>query len=459
MPRIVRDQLGAPLVLDMNVGESVIVSRYEQAVKIVLRRVREHVQPDLWLVTNESRALFAWAELEMEVDGVPLVLKVRPYELPADAAGLRLYGELTRSLCDAAELVPVGPFDHDARVSVGKAGEPWFSSEWAFPLLKYRWHSSSYRNTWNSLVPYNLLYHHRGEDFGAIPDVIPVQACHAGEVVQCPDDDAEASNAIVVRGNDGWETTYSHMNLESILPSIRHGKRLARGERIGSTGETWRGQRRQHMDPHLHVGGAWQGHKLSCYPALVEAYLRDYPDELVAMAGGHAFTLPGRPITLDGTRSIDRTSATPFRSVWNTSDGQEIQGPVHERVYETPGHYVERLTICSPDGHCDFDHLQVRVYDPARGPGDDQALAYGWCYHSPVRGIRPGDEVVFWSRLIGSAAPAEIDFGDGSPLRPIADECQHRFRNPGSYDVRLRTRSLAGHPFETAMKVVVEDDT
>lgn len=459
MPRIVRDQVGSPLVVDMNVGESTVVNRHDRAVEIMLRHVREHVHPDRWLVANERRVLFAWAAVELEVDGIPRVLEVRPYELPIEVAGLRVYGELTRSLCDAAELVPVGPFDHDVRISIGTAGEPWFSGEWAFPLREYRWHASSYRNTWNALVPYNLHYHHRGEDFGAIPDVIPVQACHAGEVVQCPGDAAEGSNSVVLRGDDGWETTYSHMNLESILPSVRPGNRLPRGRRIGTTGETWRGQRRQHIDPHLHVGGAWQGHKLSCYPALVEAYLRDYPDELLAVAGGHAFTLPGQPITLDGTRSIGRTSDTSFRKVWTTSDGRQVEGPVHERVYDAPGHYVERLTIYAADGAWDFDHLQVRVYDPERGPGDDQALAYGWCYHTPVRGIAPGDDVLFWSRMRGAATPVEIDFGDGSPPRIIAGECQHRYRRPGYYDVRLRSRSLAGHPFETAMKVVIEDES
>ena len=136
-----------------------------------------------------------------------------------------------------------------------------------------------------------------------------------------------------------------------------------------------------------------------------------------------------------------------------------VAGAVAERRYASPGHYVERLDVFDKKGQADFDHLQVRVYDPTRGPGSEQALAYGWCYHTPVRGIRPGDEVVLWNRLEGCVEPTVMDVGDGTAPAVVGSTAVHRFRAPGRYDVRFRSRSALGHPFETAMKVVVEHDS
>ncbi len=68
-----------------------------------------------------------------------------------------------------------------------------------------------------------------------------------------------------------------------------------------------------------------------------------------------------------------------------------------ERVtvqYDRPGLYTEALQVTGPDGAP--DRYFVRVYEASR----DREVAYGWAYHFPVRGIRPGAPVLFWNRLL-----------------------------------------------------------
>ena len=43
-----------------------------------------------------------------------------------------------------------------------------------------------YNNTWSGLVPFNLLYYHRGEDYGAIPDLLEVVSSIDGKIVSTP---------------------------------------------------------------------------------------------------------------------------------------------------------------------------------------------------------------------------------------------------------------------------------
>ena len=62
---------------------------------------------------------------------------------------------------------------------------------------------------------------------------------------------------------------------------------------------TWAGRKSQTRDPHLHVDFILPDTKLSSYPLIVEAYLRDYlqvriydPDHPREMAYGRFFSYP-----------------------------------------------------------------------------------------------------------------------------------------------------------------------
>jgi hypothetical protein len=79
----------------------------------------------------------------------------------------------------------------------------------------------------------------------------------------------------------------------------------------------------------------------------------------------------------------------------------------------------------------DRHFVQVRVFDEAQRVAD---LSYGSAYYSPVRAISPVTEVLFWNRQVGTIAPVDIDFGDGSPRGTIDRELKHTYKNRGNYN-------------------------
>ncbi len=87
-----------------------------------------------------------------------------PFQMPASAEGLRIYVENTRQWAQQAEFEAIENFTKDARFSVCAANESWGPTTLRFPIEHYRLRSAPYNNTWSSLVPYNQLYYHRGEE-------------------------------------------------------------------------------------------------------------------------------------------------------------------------------------------------------------------------------------------------------------------------------------------------------
>ena len=206
------------------------------------------------------------------------------------------------------------------RFSALPAGAAWGPEDLVFPIAGYRWRSAVYNNTWSALVPYNLLYYHRGEDYGAIPDLLDVVAVRAGEVVFSPVSTPQSSNLLTILSADGQAISYCHMNIESIRPDLVPGKWVAAGDKLAKTGETWDGRRCQDWDPHLHIEfedrqdaeSSGRETLYSPYPFLVQAYLRTYPDPV---AGGRRWVClrftgrqnPSRRLTVFSTpRGEDR---------------------------------------------------------------------------------------------------------------------------------------------------------
>jgi len=103
------------------------------------------------------------------------------------------------------------------RFSAVAEGESWGPDTFQFPIKEYHWRSASYNNTWSSLVPYNKLYYHRGEDYGAIPDKLDIQAPITGTVIQSPLPNGDGkSNALIIQNRQGFTVRIAHMNTETI---------------------------------------------------------------------------------------------------------------------------------------------------------------------------------------------------------------------------------------------------
>lgn len=441
-----------PSLLELNVGESADVLTAHGARKVTLLGVEHDWQPDLWCTENPRRETISAARVRVKVAGVPATLVARPYALPQAVNGVRLYVEVTRQWAHEVHYNPMTDIACDVRLSALDAETAWGPQDLRFPIRGYRWRCSAYQNTWGSLVPHNVFYYHRGDDFGAIPDRLDVLSPMAGVVLESPLPGGNGKSNGISIGEGDYAWCLAHMNIETIDPSLTVGCRVEAGRRLGMTGCTWNGSRSQHYDPHLHTDLKRRGSYVSSYPFLVQAYLRDYPDSALAAAGGRAYALPGGSVALDGTRSVARPGRRITAWRWGLHDGRRVDDARAAVSFERPGLYPQVLTVTADDG-CEYsDVLQVRVFDPERG----RDMVTGFAYYTPLRGIHPGSEVLFWNRLRNTRTPVMIDFGDGSPAQPVGDEIRHAFGRVGFYLVTLSSTGPGDAPVAIKLPLVVD---
>lgn len=446
-----------PVMFELDRGEerevSVVGPDGEVRRRVRLVGVEESRWPNWHLADAPGHEVMRGAEVKVEVGGVGATLRARAFELPRVVHGLRLYVETTRGWATTPQLDPMRGVKREVRFSCVAEGAAWGPVELRFPIRNFRWQANTYHNTWGALVPYNLLYYHRGEDFGAIPDELEVLASLGGTVVHSPlpGGDGE-SNHLRLRHASGLEVAYYHMNVESVPARWTVGAVAAAGQVLGRTGMTWSGRRSQENDPHLHWGLFREGEPLASFPFVVEAYLRESSESVLALAGGYHYAMPGETVTLDGSRSVARAGRRIVRQQWLLHDGRVVDGMEAVVRAERPGLYSEELRVWADDGTEARDYVQLRVWDRERGG----RVGGGWFYHSPVRGARAGEAVRFWNRLMGMTAPVRLDFGDGSVVEAVGREATHVYAGPGWYTARLVGRGPDGEPVEVRMGVVIE---
>lgn len=154
---------------------------------------------------------------------------------------------------------------------------------------------------------------------------------------------------------------------------------------------------------------------------------------------------------LDGSRSVARAGEQIDTYEWVLSNGKKVKGDSVKLTYEHAGMYTEELIVRTNKGAEDRDYIQVRVYEKERGKN----VAYGWVYHTPLRDIQAGQEVLFWNRLVNTIPPVMIDFGDGSPPVVIEKETKHAYNKAGIYTVTYNAKGPEDEPIIAKMKVVV----
>ncbi len=436
----------------LNVAETRDVLIAGQAHTVTLRAVEHSWEPDYWIAGNAAHQTLREAHVTVAVDGAEAVLRLRPYQMPVAVGGLRLYVETTRAW--ASETMVEKPAQaplRDVTFSAVPVGQLWGPPTLRFPIRDYRWRGAAYNNTWSALAPYNSLYYCQGEDFGAIPDRLDVLAVADGVVTASPLPSAKDSNLVAIRTGDVL-AHYGHINIETFNSRLTTGSPVRVGQALGKTGCTWQGQRSQSADPHLYVGFAHGQQPFSPYPFLVEAYLRDYRDLVLPVAGGYVFTTVGQPVTLDASCTIVRPGDAVRAYTWRLHTGRTLTGSTVEVTYKAPGQYAVELTVETEAGGVDRDFAHVRVYDPEVG----QPSALGWIYAWPLRGIHPGTPVLFWNRLLHTRGPVTIDYGDGWPGATIESDAWYTFRAPGVYTVTVRGHDAGGDEVMSKLRVVVE---
>lgn len=365
--------------------------------------------------------------VQLEVDGLAVEVVARPFQYPIEAAGLRLYLDGTKEWLGTDDVYPVN-IPKRLRLRFTAAGEPWGPTTVRFPIGEYRWCATTYYNTWLGVVPQGVetTYYHKGEDFGAVPDLLPVLAPEAGLITT-------NGTGVQTRSADGTFFWMAHMNAANIVVSA--GEQAVAGQLLGLTGNRGNGN----ADPHCHYDLSWEGDEPGTYPFAADAYLRDYPDAGIPVAGGYQFMWAGDTLALDGRRSIARPGRTITGYRWILHDGTVVDGPTAALTLAEPGFFSQELRVFFDDGSEERGFTQVRAFE--RG-ATGQLPITGFVYQYPVRGITPGAEVTIRHHafVIGSYGRT-IDFGDGSPVETVAGwqpVVSHRYAAPGLYTVTIR---------------------
>lgn len=453
--RTILDIPGYPRVFELNIGEQHIV-RLKYKGKVITRSIKlvsikPYFEPYLLFKKGPSK-IYSKVEVEVEVSGKRIILMHRPYQMPVTFNGLRLYVEAVKDWAVNADFQSLKRIQRQVRLSVCAEGQSW-GPAMMFPIKGYRWKAGVYQNTWSALVPYNVRYYHRGEDYGAIPDRLDIVSPFDGKIVisPLPSGDGE-SNALCIQNADGVIFRVAHMDIETIQQYCKVGRFVKSGTILAKTGMTWDGRRSQVNDSHCHTELQYNGTQLSAYPYLMEAYLKSYPDKIIAVAGGYQFTVVGNELVLDATRSIVRKGERIKSYRWELHTGEVRDSSKIIVHYDHPGLYTEQLTVTTASGAEDRDFLQVRVFDST----GNKNIAYGWAAYDPVREIHPNTRVLFWNRLIHTKSAVLISFGDGSEITKIDKEIYHVYKSKGRYVVTLSSSDINNEPVCIKMEIVVE---
>jgi murein DD-endopeptidase MepM/ murein hydrolase activator NlpD len=434
-----------PTVIDCNPGETVSLTRGGRTWTLRLDTLDHRYQPDQRRDNPDGRVIVE-AIAQVTLDGISTTLHARPYTMPSEIAGLRLLLETTAAW--SGGIRPVLGLQRAARFTAVRSGETWGPATVRFPIVGYRWRSSPYSNTFGSLVPSGGIYYHRGEDLGAIPDLLPVIAPLPGIIRESPRPTGPVqSNALIIDVADDYLMRLSHTNYPFISERAIAGAAVQAGDVLARTGSTWNGGTNQHSDPHLHWSLNHAGAERNIFPTAVESYLRDYPDVALPIAGGYQLTRIGDEVQLDGSRSLTRPGHRIIGFTWVLHDGRMVDGPIAPLTYFSPGLFAEELRLRLDDGSDYRDVLQVRVHTTGTTGGIG-----GWIHHTPVRGITPTTPVTIWNRLQRDESYL-IDHGDGSPPEAFPGSHIHRFPRVGTYTMTASPAQGDGPRFKAIVMV------
>jgi len=393
------------------------------------------------------------ADVAVEIDGKPLELVCEPYHMPAQRDGLRIAADTTSGWVNLPKRVQFSLWDaSDPIVDVRR---------FVFPLPRYRLFS---QGTQAHNEPVHLghrdgdpdgqrFYHNYGFDLAGFEGKDPVVSCVEGTVLEAD----PATGTLAIEDDRGIVVHFGH--LDSILPEVRQGAKVSRGQSVGMLGR----KGGSGNFSHLHIGlflspddfrADRPCRALNLYPWLVEAYRHAAGMKLCAVARPHLAVRAGEAVRFDGTRSL--AFGSPLASCrWEFPDGVSLSGARVQRVFDAPGTYMAALWVEDARGMRDVDFATVRVYSKEKPEGVMPTL---FVTYAPSRDIRVDQPV--WFRIWPQGrdlSPIRIDLGDGRVVEryePYAT-IVHRFKTPGIHVVTA-TAASAGLPVTQKVKVVVQ---
>lgn len=413
--------------------------------RITLKSVTEQADSVMGLMRR--------AEVLVEVDGTPLELICEPYVMPTEIAGLRIQADTTNRWMDLPKRVQFSLWD---------VSDPIVDTRlFVFPLAGYSLFS---QGTQGYNEPVHLghrdgdpagqrFYHNYGVDMAGFEGRDEVLACVDATVIGVYPDEG----TLLLEDDRGIIFEYGHM--EKILPEVKDGVKVRRGQKLGLLGR--RGGSGNFS--HLH-GGAYLSREdlsagrncrnLNLYPWLMEAFRKASGRNLFAVARPHHAVRTGETVRFDGTRSLCYGSKIR-RFRWEFHDGTSVSDVRAEKVYDRPGTYMAALWVEDERGLRDVDFCKVKVYSKDKV---EDVMPIFFLTYSPSRGVRAGQTVYFRGWPQGEeAGDIRIDFGDGTVIEKYApySEVRHSFQKPGIHIVTATT-TAAGFSVTQKLKVIVE---
>ena len=440
---------------DLNLGETAALELTDGTKTVVkLVALKEHV--------DEVNGAVRRAEVKVEVDGRAVDLVSGTYHLPTRTGRVRIDCPITKGytakarqgMPGQASRLNVWGLEKDARLRVWPESGPYIDPETFGYPAKQRWFATFTQMAnepvyvdGGDLPNKKEIYYHYGLDIGGPEGLVDIVAATDGLVVVSGNEKlpghegtpaATRYDVVYLLDGRGWYYRYSH--LKWIEARVRPGARVRKGEKLGVLGKEGGsgGWAHFHFDINRkQPSGQWgieEG-----YAFLWEAYRRERPTEVVAVARPHALIWAGQTATLDGSRSIGEGLSFD----WGFSKEAKV-----ERRYDAPGTYCETLKVKDHLGREDVDFFVVQVIDKA---AQDKLPPTLHAAYAPTFGIRPGDPVEFHVRSFRAGAADETwDFGDGSAPVVVRSDGNaqvhaaqgyartiHRFAKAGAYVVTV----------------------
>jgi len=430
----------------LDIGQSYVFQLKDGSQRrLTLKSVAEQTDSVIGLVRR--------ADVAVEIDGKPLEVVCEPYRMPTQQDGLRIQADTTSRWSGTAKRVQFSLWD---------ASDPIVDArQFTFPLPGYRLFS---QGTQGHNEPVHLghrdgdpegqrFYHNYGFDLAGFEGRDAVASCIEGTVLRAD----VAVGTLAIEDDRGIVFHYGH--LDSILPEVRSGAKVSRGQTVGILGRKGGSGNFSHLHVGLflspdHFRADRPCRAINLYPWLVEACRHAAAMKLCAVARPHVAVRTGEVARFDGTRSIAfGSSVTSYR--WEFSGGLALRGARVEKTFDAPGTYMAALWVEDARGLRDVDFSTVRVYSKEKPEGVMPTL---FVTYTPSGAVCVDQPVWFriWpqGRDVGAI---RIDLGDGRVVERYEPytTLSHRFKTPGIHVVTATT-SAGGLPVTQQVKVVVQ---
>ncbi|UCE46336.1 MAG: peptidoglycan DD-metalloendopeptidase family protein [Phycisphaerales bacterium] len=441
-------------VADLDVGESQNVELCDGSMATVKLLDLKETRDD---IRNAVRRAVA----TVEVNGRTVSLVSSTYRLPTTIAGVQIDCPVTKGYLANSSKQNAWGLTKDARLRLWPADSPLLKPGTFVYPVRQRWFAS---DTQMANVPTFVdggelpsnknIYYHYGLDFGGAEGLVEVVAATDGLVVSAGTEKldgygdspvATRYDVVYVQDDRGWFYRYSH--LYKILDSVKPGRRVRMGERIGILGKEGGsgGWSHLHFDIKCRQPSGLWGIQ-NAYAFAWQAYQHQYEPKIIAVARPHHLAWAGQTVELDASRSWSRTGEIK-KFEWKFCGGTSATGAKVRRVYDKPGEYNEIVKITDAEGNIDYDFAVVQIID--RNHPDQVPPAIHAAYY-PTFGIKPGDEVTFKVRSFRIKEGSEVwDFGDGTPKVTVQSDGNAQVHNPQGYAVTTHRYSEAGHYIAT----------